>query len=151
MFFRICCNRKGAYQYIHIHRSSEWFVFQYPPPCLCAREWRVVSQWPCSPTGNTPPESLEKWQSHCSEKVNETDFSKGGTEIQNLKICTPLQRKRYFCRKCAFFAGRGAPPAVVACSPRGTLKITEISIIVPMRFESVLESHRLTKMSPGSP
>ena len=39
----------------------------YPPPCLSARSWRVVALLPCNPTGYTPQESIEKWQSHCSE------------------------------------------------------------------------------------
>ena len=94
---------------------------------------------------------LEKWQSHCSEKVNEIDFSKGVPKSRNWKFAPPLQRNRYFCRKCAFFAGRGARPVVIACPPWGDPKITEISINFWKRFEWALGGNRDVKMTPLAP
>ena len=35
---------------------------------------------------NTPSESLEKWQSHCSEEINEIDFSQGISKSRNWKF-----------------------------------------------------------------
>ena len=51
------------------------YIYIYPPPCL----WHGLGMWLCLVVlsyRKTPAEYLEKWQSHCSEKVSETDFSK---------------------------------------------------------------------------
>ena len=80
--------KKIIYIYIYIyirHRASVHEVGVWLP-------FAGSSYW------NSPPESpLEKWQSHCSEKVNEIDFSKGVPKSRNWKFA-PL------CSEIATFA-----------------------------------------------
>ena len=69
---------------------------------------------PCSPTGCTTPESLEKWQSHCSEKVNFIDFSKGVPKSRNAKFAPRCSENAGFAENVRFFAAGGAQPAAIA-------------------------------------
>ena len=63
---------------------------------------------------NSPPRPLflEKWQSHCSEKVNEIDFSRGVPKSRNAKFAPRCSENAGFAENVRFLLpgspGRGA-------------------------------------------
>ena len=48
---------------------------------------------------------LEKWQSHCSEKVNEIDFSKGVPKSRNSKFAPSCSKIAGFGENMRFLLG----------------------------------------------
>ena len=70
------------------------------------------------PTGtsyrNAP---LEKWQSHCSEKVNEIDFSKGVPKSRNAKFAPRCSENAGFAENVRFLLPGDPAPGKRVWSP----------------------------------
>ena len=49
-----------------------------------------------------PEPVLEKWQSHCSEKVNEIDFSQGAPKSRNAKFAPRCRENAGFAENARF-------------------------------------------------
>ena len=85
-----------------------------------------VGVW-CSFAGssywNSPPKCpLEKWQSHCSEKVNEIDFSKGVPKSRNAKFAPRCSEIAVFAENVRFLLGGEPLRRSSGVVPGGPLK-----------------------------
>ena len=89
---------------------------------------------PCAPTGYTTPESLEKWQSHCSEKVNEIDFSKGVPKSRNWKFAPLFSEIATFAENVRFLLPGEPGPRYSVAVPGGTLKSPKFRLIFERSF-----------------
>ena len=76
---------------------------------------------------------LEKWQSHCSEKVNEIDFSKGVPKSRNAKFAPRCSEIAVFGENVRFLLGGEPGRRSSRAPPGGTLKSPKFRLI----FESV--------------
>ena len=124
MCFIICmCTYMCVYIYIYISATVP----------LCTKlACGVLSQG--RPTGTSHQNTfLEKWQSHCSEKVNEIDFSKGAPKSRIWKFAPLCSEIATFAENVRFFLPGEPGRRLSHAPPRGTLKSPKFRLI----FESV--------------
>ena len=102
------------------------------PPCTKLACGSFLQGRPTgTPYRNAP---LEKWQSHCSEKVNEIDFSRGVPKSRNTKFAPGCSEIATFAENVRFLLGGDPVGGKRVCSPGGDLKSPKFRLI----FESVL-------------
>ena len=127
-------------------RYDDTCPYIYPPPCLRARSGRVVALLPGTPTGTLYRNLWRSGRATAQRKSVKLTSLRGyrNPETENLH---PSAAKSLLLLKMCVFCCPGARPVVVACSPWGDPKITEILIFFLNVFEWVLEGHCSTRVS----
>ena len=125
-------------------------MFIYPPPCLCARSWRVVTR------GRVLlPETLYRnyWRSGRATAQNKSvklTILRGyrNPEIENSH---PSAAESLLLAKMCVFCCRGTRSAAMAPAPRGDPKNHRIFNFFQKLFQWSLGGRRATKVSSRTP
>ena len=119
------------------------------PPCTKLACGFLLQDHPTGiPYRNSP---LEKWQSHCSEKVNEIDFSKGAPQSRNRKFAPRCSENAGFAENVRFLLPGEPRPRQKGVVPWGTLKSSKIRHFFECVSNGFGTLTELSKYSQGWP
>ena len=93
---------------------------------------------------------IEKWQSHCSEKVTESDFSKGTPKSRNQEFAPLCSEIATFAENVRFMLP-GEPVAGHGMLPPGDPKNHENSMFFRKKIQWSLGGRRAAKVSSRTP
>ena len=94
---------------------------------------------------------LEKWQSHCSEKVNEIDFSKGVPKSRNWKFAPLCSEIATFAENVRFLLPGEPGRRYSAAVPGGTLKSPKFRYFLECVWNGLWKATGPPKCSQGRP